>query len=39
MLLEDDCVKINTKLFYLNEVDNVLGVFQIIIDYYKKELK
>ena len=39
MLLENDCVKINTKLFYLNEVNNVLGVFQIIIDYYKKELK
>ena len=39
MQLVDDCVKINTKLFYLNEIDNVLGIFQWIIDYYKKELK
>lgn len=38
MQLEKECVKINTKLFYLNEIDNVLGVFQWILDYYKKEL-
>ena len=39
MVLEDDLVKINTKLYYLNEIENVLGVFQCIIDYYIKELK
>jgi hypothetical protein len=39
MKLEEDCVKINTKLYYLNEIDNILGIFQWIIDYYKEELK
>jgi len=39
MLLENDCIKINTKLYYLNEIDNVLGIFQQIIDYYINELK
>jgi len=39
MLLEDNCVKINTKTYYLNEVHNILGIFQQIIDYYKSELK
>ncbi len=39
MLLEKDCIKINTKLYYLNEIENVLGIFQTIIDYYKNALK
>jgi len=39
MLLKDDCIKINTKIYYLNEIDNVLGVFQWIIDFYTNELK
>lgn len=39
MQLEGDCVKINTKIFYLNEINNVLGVFQWIVDYYKEKLK
>ncbi len=38
MLLEDSCIKINTKTYYLNEVENILGIFQQIIDYYKVEL-
>lgn len=39
MVLENNCIKINTKLYYLNEVDNILGIFQSIIDYYKITLK
>jgi len=39
MQLEGDCIKINTKIFYLNEIDNVLGIFHWIINYYKETLK
>jgi len=39
MEFEDDCIKINTKLYYLNEIDNILGIFQWIINYYVNELK
>ena len=39
MLLEKYCIKINSKLYYLNEVENVLGIFQEIITYYKKVLQ
>lgn len=39
MSLENDLIKINPRLYYLNEVENVLGIFQFIIDYYKKLLK
>ena len=28
MSLENDLIKINPRLFYLNEVENVLGIFQ-----------
>lgn len=38
MVYDGKEVKINTKLYYLNEVDNILGIFQTIIDYYKKIL-
>jgi len=39
MKLEGDCIKINTKLHYLIEIDNILGIFQSIISYYIDELK
>lgn len=39
MVLEDNYIKINTKSYYINEVQNVLGIFQYIIDYYVEELK
>jgi hypothetical protein len=39
MMLENDCIKINNKLYYLNEIENVLGIFQKIIDYYIEVLK
>lgn len=37
--LENEHIKINTKTLYLNEINNVLGIFQWIINYYKEELK
>lgn len=39
MKFEDDCIKINTKVYYLIEIDNILGTFQWIINYYINELK
>ena len=38
MVLENNCVKISTDLYYLNDVAGILGVFQYIIDYYRKVL-
>jgi len=39
MKFEGDCIKINTKVYYLIEIDNILGIFQRIINYYINELK
>lgn len=39
MVLENDLIKIDSKIHYLNEVENIIGIFQVIIDYYKKILK
>ena len=39
MKFEDDCIEINTKVYYLIEIDNILGIFQWIINFYINELK
>ncbi|MCU0340142.1 MAG: hypothetical protein MUE30_09660 [Spirosomaceae bacterium] len=39
MFLQENAVFVDTKRYYLAEVETILGVFQTIIDYYKKELK
>ncbi len=39
MVLENNTIFIDTKIYYLNEIENILGVFQVIIDYYKELLK
>lgn len=39
MVLDKNLIKIDTKMYYLNEIDNILGAFQHIIDYYKIQLK
>lgn len=39
MVLEDDMVLIDSKIYYLTEADKILGVFQTIIDFYKEEIK
>lgn len=39
MVLENDTVFVDSKIYYLNEIENVLGVFQEIINYYKELLK
>ncbi len=33
--LEGDNIFVDTKKYYLSEIENILGVFQEIIDYYK----
>ncbi|MCU0325195.1 MAG: hypothetical protein MUF45_08070 [Spirosomaceae bacterium] len=33
-----DTIWIDTKLYYLSDIENILGIFQYIIDYYKKEI-
>ena len=38
MVLEGDLIKINTKIYYLNEIENVLGIFQEIIGHYMEVL-
>ncbi len=38
MVLEENFLKINTKVYFLSEIENVLGIFQWIIEYYIKEL-
>ncbi len=37
--LKDNQITIDSKKYYLGEVEEVLGIFQMIIDYYKKTLK
>lgn len=37
--VDNQIININTRIRYLNEVDYILGVFQWIIDYYKRVLK
>lgn len=39
MVLEDGCIKIDTKIYYLNDVAGILGVFQFIIEYYRELLQ
>jgi hypothetical protein len=38
MKLEDNCIKIDKKTIYLNELELILSVFQNIIDSYKKTI-
>jgi hypothetical protein len=35
MQLEQDLL-IDTRIYYLNEINELLGVFQFILDYYKQ---
>jgi len=37
--LKDNQITIDSKKYYLGEVEEVLGIFQMIIDYYKETLK
>jgi hypothetical protein len=37
-LCMQDNLLIDSKLYYLSELSDILGIFQNIIDYYKKEL-
>ncbi len=39
MCLENNLVTIDTKRYYLNDIESILGAFQTIIDFYKQELK
>ncbi len=39
MVLENNTIFIDSKIYYLNEIEKILGVFQEIIDYYKELLK
>jgi hypothetical protein len=34
--LEGDTIFVDTKKYYLSEIENILGVFQYVIDYYKQ---
>jgi len=36
MKLENDCIYIDERTYYLNELEKILGVFQYIVDFYKK---
>ncbi len=36
--LENDIIYVDNRKYYLGEVDELLGVFQLIIDYYKEVL-
>jgi len=38
MVLENDCVKINAKSYFLSEIENVMGIFQEIIGHYAEVL-
>jgi len=33
--LENDCVYIDTEIYYLVQIEKILGIFQYIIDFYK----
>jgi len=37
--LQDNQIIIDNKTYYFNQMKKVLGIFQMIIDYYKKTLK
>ena len=37
--LKDNHITIDNKKYYLNKTEEILGIFQMIIDYYKKTLK
>jgi len=37
--LKDNQITIDSKKYYLSEIKKVLGIFQMIIDYYKETLK
>ncbi len=39
MFLQNNIVFVDTKIYYLNEMESILGVFQKIINYYKELLK
>ncbi len=36
--LEDNIIYIDTQKYYLSETNKILGIFQYIIDYYKKAM-
>ena len=38
MKLENNCIKIDKKIIYLNELELILNIFQSIIEFYKKIL-
>jgi len=38
MLIENDIIKIDKDIYYKSEVDEILGIFQTIMDYYKQIL-
>lgn len=38
MMLEDQLLTIDNKIYYFNKLEEVLGIFQHIIDYFKKVL-
>ncbi len=39
MKLEGEAYYIDSQIYYLNQLEELLGVFQQIIDYYKKTVK
>ena len=39
MVLENDIVTVDNRIYYLTEIELILGAFQTIIDFYKKEIK
>ena len=39
MLLENDIIIVDNRIYYLTEIELILGAFQTIIDFYKKEIK
>lgn len=36
MKLENDCIYIDDRTYYLNELEKILGIFQYIVDFYRK---
>jgi len=39
MKLENSKLTIDNRKYYLGQIDELLGVFQMIIDYYKEKIK
>ena len=39
MILENDTIIVDNRTYYLTEIELILGAFQTIIDFYKKEIK